>query len=172
MNKAHDLIGLPVITLDSGTQIGTVKDFIIDLDWKVQGALVDSKQWFSPVRYIGWDAVAAFGSDAVTVSDEDSILVLEDTAPYLFLLTGNGKIKGMPIFTVGGEQLGELEDVYFSKDMGKQIMGFEVSEGFISDLKEGRKKLPFPDGVTVGSDAIIVPVHCKELLENFVTNEE
>ncbi|MOA67251.1 hypothetical protein D3C78_1943430 [compost metagenome] len=57
--------------------------------------------------------------------------------------------------------------------MGRQIIGYEISEGFISDLKEGRKWLPMPEKVTIGEDAVIVPIHCiEEVDELFVSREE
>ena len=77
------------------------------------------------------------------------------------------------MITVGGHELGMVEDVYLDQNWGKQIVGYELSEGFISDLKEGRKWLPMPDSATKGEDAIIVPGHCaQEVEELFVSKEE
>jgi uncharacterized protein YrrD len=74
---------------------------------------------------------------------------------------------------MNGNQLGIIEDVYFSKKLGNKIKGFEISEGFISDLTEGRKWLTLPDSVTRGEEAVIVPAHCEEeVTEFFVSKEE
>jgi uncharacterized protein YrrD len=82
-------------------------------------------------------------------------------------------MKGTPIITVEGHQLGMVEDVYLQQDLGKQIVGFELSEGFLSDIRDGRKWLPLPKEAISGEDAIIVPLHCtQELEESFTLNGE
>lgn len=74
---------------------------------------------------------------------------------------------------MNGQQLGVVEDVYLDAKTGKKVIGYELTEGFISDLKEGRKWLPMPDSVKVGEDALIVPVRASEALEEiFVPKEE
>ena len=42
LRKAQDIIGLPVIEIETGKQVGTVKDFLIDHDWHLQGVLLET----------------------------------------------------------------------------------------------------------------------------------
>lgn len=173
MRKAHDLIGLPVITVESGKQVGQVKDLLLDATWHIQGIALETKHWFSSLRYIPWEEIVGAGSDAVTIPNDSVIREPEQAEGLYALLEGSQKIKGLPIVTVGGQQLGMVEDVYLGQEWGKQIVGYELSEGFISDLKEGRRWLPMPESATKGEDAIIVPVHCTQDLEElFVSKEE
>lgn len=173
MRKAHDLIGLPVLTVESGKQIGQVKDLLIDPEWNIRGIILEAKMWFSSLRYVPWEGVVAAGEDAVTIPNEHVIIEFEQTGESHSLLEGSRRIKGLPVVTVGGDKLGMVEDVYLTQDWGKQIVGYELSEGFISDLKEGRRWLPMPETATKGDDAIIVPVHCaQEVEELFVSKEE
>ncbi|MEW9700075.1 PRC-barrel domain-containing protein [Paenibacillus sp. SI8] len=173
MRKAHDLIGLPVLTVETGKQIGQVKDLLLDPTWNIKGIVLESKNWFSSLRYIPWEELVAAGEDAVTILNDNVIQELEQAEGLHALLEGSRKIKGLPVITVGGQQLGVVEDVYLNKDWGKQIVGYELSEGFISDLKEGRRWLPMPESATKGEDAIIVPTHAtSEVEELFVSKEE
>lgn len=160
MRRAQDIIGLPVIEIETGKQVGTAKDMVIDRNWNIQGVLLDSKIWFGSPRYIEWENIVSFGSDAVTVKDEQSVRSLEDDAELLCLMNGEFTLKGLPVITTSGEELGVVEDVYFGEQLDKKIIGYELSGGFISDLKEGRKVLPSPESATIGEDAVIVPVHC------------
>ena len=69
-------------------------------------------------------------------------------------------MKDLPVVTVHGEQLGRVSDVYFDDLQGTQIVGYELTDGFIADMMEGRKWLPAPrklDDVMLGEDVIIVP---------------
>ncbi len=173
MRKAHDLIGLPVLTVDSGKQIGQVKDLLVDPDWNIRGIMLEVKNWFSSLRYIPWEGIVAAGEDAITIPNESVIREFEHVEECHAFLEGSRKIKGLPVITVGGHKLGVVEDVYLNQNWGKQIVGYELSEGFISDLKEGRRWLPMPVAATKGEDAIIVPVHCaQEVEELFVSKEE
>lgn len=173
MRKAHDLIGLPVLTVDSGKQIGQVKDLLVGPDWNIRGIMLEVKNWFSSLRYIPWEGVVAAGEDAITIPNESVIREFEHVEECHAFLEGSRKIKGLPVITVGGHKLGVVEDVYLNQNWGKQIIGYELSEGFISDLKEGRRWLPMPELATKGEDAVIVPVHCaQEVEELFVSKEE
>ncbi|NOV04132.1 PRC-barrel domain-containing protein [Paenibacillus planticolens] len=173
MRRAHDLIGLPVLTVDSGKQIGQVKDILIDPEWNIRGIILEAKMWLSSLRYVPWDGVVAAGEDAVTIPNDKVIIEFEHAEECHAFLEGSRAIKGLPVVTIGGDKLGVVEDVYLTQDWGKQIVGYELSEGFISDLKEGRRWLPMPDSATKGEDAIIVPVHCsQEIEELFVSKEE
>ncbi|MGG1515843.1 PRC-barrel domain-containing protein [Paenibacillus oryzisoli] len=173
MRKAHDLIGLPVFTVDTGKQIGEVQDLLIDPTWNISGIILEAKMWFSALRYVSWEGIVSAGEDAITISNEDVICELAHMNECHPFLEGRSRIKGLPVMTVGGEELGMVEDVYLNGNWGKQIVGYELSEGFISDLKEGRKRLPLPETATIGEDAIIVPVHCaQEVEELFVSKEE
>ncbi|TDF97688.1 PRC-barrel domain-containing protein [Paenibacillus piri] len=173
MRKARDVIGLPVICVQNGKQVGTVKDLLLGEEWHIIALLLDTKQWFSAASCIRWEDVIALGEDAITIETEEAISRLEDCLTYASVVDGERKVKGMPVLTVNGQQLGVIDDVYLDPNLGKNVIGYELTEGFISDLKEGRKWLPLPDSVTVGEDAIIVPVHCNESLEEiFVSKEE
>jgi uncharacterized protein YrrD len=171
--KARHIVGLPIICLQKGKRAGKVFDLLIDQDWRLAGVVLGPKGWFTPSLSIARNDIVSCGEDAITIENRSFIHTLNDESSQMTLLDGKYKIKGMPIMTVNGIQLGILEDVYFSKQMGNKIKGFEISEGFISDLTEGRKWLALPDSATRGEEAIIVPAHCEEeVTEFFVSKEE
>ncbi len=169
MRKGQDIMGLPVIEIETGKQIGTAKDFLIDHDWHIQGVLLETKHWFSASRYVKWEDIIALGTDAVTIPNESAVITLEDDQQLCYLEYGTTKIKGLPVITVNGIKLGMIEDVYFGEQWGRKIVGYELSEGLLSDLKEGRKWLPTPDCIKIGEDAIIVPVECEVQLQEVPT---
>ncbi len=58
-----------------------------------------------------------------------------------------------------------MEDVYFHEEKGT-IVGYELTDGFFSDVTQGRKVLPKKEPYTVGDDAIVVPQEMEsELLD-------
>jgi uncharacterized protein YrrD len=156
MLRAQDVIGLPIYDLAHGKQVGKVVDIMFDGEWQVKGIILESGNWFQKDRYIPISNICAFGEDAVTVSQEQSASCLKIDDFYR-LTTGHNKIKGLPVLTANGHQLGMVEDVYFMEEVGT-IIGYELSDGFISDLKEGRRMLERPEKTMFGKDAIIIPV--------------
>lgn len=173
VKRTRDVIGLPVICVQTGKQIGQVTDLLLNEDWQVQAFLLGAAYWFQEATCVVWEDIIALGEDAVTVEREDVIKPFEAKSTWQLLLGGSRRIKGLPLLTVNGQQLGVVEDVYLDAKLGKNVIGYELTEGFISDLKEGRKWLPMPDSVKVGEDALIVPVHASEALEEiFVPKEE
>ncbi|MEV3364305.1 PRC-barrel domain-containing protein [Paenibacillus larvae] len=159
MRKALDLIGLPVMDVSMGKKLGTAKDFGLDEDWNVCLVVLESKSWLADTKYIRVSDVLAFGQDAVTVSHSGVVRSAEEEVlPHSVILMGQSPLRGLPVMTVNGQQLGRLEDVYFHENVGTKVVGLELTEGFISDLREGRRWLPLPDEMKIGEDAIIVPV--------------
>jgi uncharacterized protein YrrD len=172
LRKARDIVGLPIIDVESGKQVGHVKDLLLNEDWQIEAILLECKHWFSSPTYIEWNDILAFGEDAITIPDVQAVKPLDQHLPFISLINGQRKVKGLPVITVNGQQLGIVEDVYFEQQMGKHVIGYELSEGFITDLREGRRWLPIPDNVTQGEDAIIVPVYCNEQLKDIIVPKE
>jgi uncharacterized protein YrrD len=159
MRKAQDVIGLPVFDINHGKQIGKVIDLCIDPEWRLRGVLLQQSHWFQKGNYIPITSVCSFGEDAVTVEEEES-QPLQDLREksWFGLTTGHPRMKGLPVITVDGHQLGMVEDVYFAEELGI-ILGYELSDGFLSDLTEGRITLDRPDDTIFGEDAIVIPQH-------------
>lgn len=169
MVKLQQLIGLPIIVIHSGKRVGTVKDAWFDEHWELKGLIVEFAKWFaSRARVVAWIDVLSCGEDAVMISDAAAVIPMKRNQVRRAFYTGIVKLKDMPVVTVHGEQLGLLSDVYFYPLQGTQIVGYELSDGFISDLMEGRKWLKAPsdpDLVLLGEDAIIVPAVSEAELE-------
>ncbi|MDP5272802.1 PRC-barrel domain-containing protein [Chengkuizengella axinellae] len=173
MQKAKDIIGLPVIEIEKGEQTGSVKDFLLNDNWEIQAIVLEGKHWFSSTRIVEWEEIISFGKDAVTIENEKVIEHLDDVYNQFHpLYNGEKKILGLPILTVNGHELGMVDDVYFGGKMGRKIIGYELTDGLISDIQDGRKWLRAPKQITVGKDAIIVPVQSEQDLENSWINSK
>jgi len=158
MPKALDVVGLPIICLRTGEEIGSVRDILCDSEWRVLGVLLTEQGWFHPGTYIPSENIHAVGDCCLTVTGKDAITALHHLASLhpVGILTGKTKLKGKTVMTASGELLGRLEDVYFSADWEK-LVGYELSNGWLADVTEGRKRLSAPLAVTIGEENLIVP---------------
>lgn len=169
MIKLQQLIGLPVIVIHSGKQVGTVKDAWFDEHWQLNGLILECAKWFATsVRIVAWTDVLSCGEDTVIIASEEAIIRMKSKQLLRSFYTGLVKLKDLPVVTVQGLQLGRVSDVYFYPNQGTQIIGYELTDGFVSDVMEGRKWLRAPsdpDAVLLGEDAIIVPAVSEAELE-------
>ncbi|WP_139490359.1 PRC-barrel domain-containing protein [Brevibacillus dissolubilis] len=158
MRRALDILGLPVLCLATGEKIGEVCDILCDLKSKVIGVVIQEAGWFQSGKYVPIAQIHAFGEDYLTVTGIDAITPMRqlDPAYTVGLVTGKLTIKGKPVITESGELLGIVEDVYFSSDWTKMV-GYELSDGWIADVTEGRKRMPNDPPFTVGKESLIVP---------------
>ncbi len=170
LRKALNVIGLPVIQTLTGEEVGKVQDVLFNQQWFFQGIVLETNGWFKKGRFIPSDKISAVGLDAIMIDNVQFIQSLEHTSHLFGLVTGNPKIKGMTVLTQNGHQLGQVEDVYFMEEMGT-LVGYELSDGFISDLREGRKLLKRPTHTTLGENALIVPVSSEEDVGEIVQGE-
>jgi uncharacterized protein YrrD len=168
--KARDLVGLPVIEVATGQKIGTVQDVMFD-SWIACCLLLETRVWFTKPRAVEWKEGVSVGEDAVILPRGMVVRDCPEAAETAFFLLKERKITGIPVLSRNGQEIGTIEDVYIASELDKRILGFELSEGFLTDVTEGRKWLPFPDKITFGKDAVIVPVQSHRELKP-LTNQE
>jgi len=172
--KLQRVIGLPVIDGSTGNQAGKVLDVWFDEHWMLTGLILKAKRWWFNTHYMAvkGEHVEAWGEDAVMIPSKNVIRRLPHAEIGRSFQSGVVRMRDLPVVTVGGRQLGRVSDVYFQEIKGTPIVGFELSDGFVSDLMEGRKWLRTPADSSewkLGDDAIVVPARCEEDLEKIVT---
>lgn len=155
--------------MQNGKQVGIVRDAWFDEHWQLNGLILEYAKWFAvKVRTVQWSAVLACGEDAVFIADESQIVTEKRQLMQRAFCAGVIQLRDMPVVTVTGLQLGRVSDVYIYPLQGTQIVGYELTDGFVSDLMEGRKWLKTPsdpDAILLGEDAIIVPAISESELE-------
>lgn len=147
--------GLPVFDLKNGEKLGDVCDLCISSDGKVSGLLLKKKSMFHKMNRVAISNIVSLGPDGVMVNRPQAIEpVLE---PPDFTIEHQHKLTGKVVMTAEGENLGLVEDVYFLEELGT-IVGYECTDGFFSDLKEGKRVVKTVQPPAIGKDTIIVNV--------------
>jgi uncharacterized protein YrrD len=149
------LKGLPVYELKSGTKIGVICDLSISSNGFVKGLLVKKGALLKKTFCISIQNVTSFGFDGVMVEDSRVLEPLKEPAEYTF--ENKDRLVGRMMLSEEGERLGCLEDVYFMEEVGT-IIGYELSDGFFSDIMEGKRVIKADQPPAIGKDAIIVNV--------------
>ena len=155
MRKITELLGLPVINLATGEQIGEVQDIVIDvLNRRMLGVLLRHAGWFSSGKGIPFAHVHGITADSLTV--ENAAAIVRDEA---FAAQGQTlrqeDIIGKHIVTAAGKTVGTLSDIYVDINTGR-LTGCEISDSVIKDLLEGRRAISLPDLQKIGKETVIV----------------
>ncbi|WP_422660217.1 PRC-barrel domain-containing protein [Paenibacillus sp. EC2-1] len=168
--KLQEMIGLAVFDVENGKEVGKIHDFILD-NWSITGLEIEGKALFSShVKTVAWEDIAAYGEDAVMIRSLEVVQKTDpDDIPLTYLL-GRRKLKEMQVLTEDGILLGRISDVYFEQEQGNTILGLEISDGFVSDLIEGRKWLPCTTEMVIGENAVMVPPMSEQRLEKAINS--
>jgi uncharacterized protein YrrD len=155
LRRSQDIIGLPIIHVNTGKKLGVVRDLLFDQNQQAQGLLVEEKGWMKRGKYLPAHAIHSLGEDAVIINRVEDIQPLDShTEQWVRLVTGPSRLKGRTVLMADGSQLGLVEEVYLDPHLGT-LWGYELSEGFFNDLMEGRKVIRPQTPLTWGKDVLI-----------------
>ncbi|MCD9023094.1 PRC-barrel domain-containing protein [Cohnella silvisoli] len=169
MIQVARMIGLPML-LENGKCIGKVKDIWFDEFWKLVGVVLDRVVWTGirkKPKIVYWEDIVYCGEDALLIRDSTVIAAKDNKQLLRTFHSGVVRLKDMPVYTIDGQRLGEVSDVYIKPSEGTQIIGYELTDGFLADVFEGRRKLflpEAPENITLGEDAILVPASYERIL--------
>lgn len=164
--KGKAVIGLNVVTVDTGSVIQTVKDISYNPNnHKVEALFVKSSSLFSAARAIDMNDVINIGEDAVIVSDLSVIKSVKEQSETIQSLSKSKKyLVKTNVLTAKGKELGKITDIYFDSATGN-VESMEVSQGGLKTLTEGKKSITPSNIVTIGADATIVSTYTEHILE-------
>ena len=95
MKKSAEILGLPIISITEGRELGMSKTLLIDAqNGKVAAITIEDEDWYRGVKLIPYESVIAIGEDAVTITHSENILSLDDAGDYEQLLIENIRVIG------------------------------------------------------------------------------
>lgn len=127
MKKSVDILGLPVISITEGRELGMSKTLLIDAkNGAVAAITIEDDDWYRGVKLIPFESVIAVGADAITITNSENILTLEDAVDFENLLDENVRIIGTKAITKAGTIQGSVSEIYVGDD-GK-VVQCEISD--------------------------------------------
>lgn len=165
MRKSQEVIGLSVFHLKTGKKMGIVGDVLFDTSQRFCGILLEDGGWLRRRRMIPKENIESIGKDAVVIKRKEDILPFdESTKHWTGVCSGQAKLKGRSVLLDSGYELGVIENVYFMEEMGT-LVGYELSDGWMNDLIEGRKVLRTSEPLIWGEDVLIAQQNQVKLKE-------
>lgn len=165
MRKSRKFISMPIISLEEGSQIGSVRTLVVDsVRMEVAGIIVQQRGWFREQKIIPYAKVRNVGSDAITVDKSSNVHKTISLPEMLKLVKERANPNGTKVVAENGTVLGVVDEYYIDEHSG-QITGFEISGKFLESLLKGRARLSVEFVRTMGSDVIVVKKGAEEHLE-------
>lgn len=163
MVKGRHLLSLPIINYNTGEQLAEIKDLIYDpYNNKLLGFILEEGNWFWGSKVLLLDQVYHIGNDVITVSSKDSIMDSAARPEIKELLKKQVKINGYKLLSERGKDIGTIQDLIIDPVKGN-ITGYEVSNGIVGDLLEGRRNIPIPQTITMAENALIIPGYTEDI---------
>ena len=150
MKNSMQIIGLPIISISEGTEVGKVKSLVINPEkGTVDFLTIDHEDWQVSVKAIPFKKIIGIGEYAVTVDNANAVIDLNEIPIANQLLNKKVKIINTKVMTRKGQLLGELTEYFFDEETG-QIIGANLKAA------GGEVVLPTETVLTYGRDIIIV----------------
>lgn len=149
MKKSIEIIGLPVISITEGRELGMSKTLLIDAkNGTIAAITIEDEDWYRGVKLLPYSSVIAIGEDAVTVTNSENILTLEDAGDYEAMMDANIKIIGTKAITKSGTIQGKVVEIYVGENGKIEKCEIEGRDGSLSEISSDQISI-FGKQVTV-----------------------
>ncbi len=122
MKKSTEIIGLPIVSLMDGNEIGTVKSIVFDAgSGKIAAIVVDDGKCYKGVSLIFFGDILGIGESALTIEQKSSIKTLNQAPELERLLEANVNIIDTKVLTKKGQIKGSVVEITFDPENGQII---------------------------------------------------
>ena len=173
MKKSIDMLGLPIISINEGRELGVSKSLVIDAEQGIVAALViEDEDWYRGVKVMPFKAVSAIGEDAIIINNSSDILQLNDASEFEPLLVANIKIIGTKVITKSGSIHGKITELIIDEAGAISKCLIETSSGASSEIT-AEQVSTFGKQVTIinsdGGNSIINETKAAMAVETVIT---
>ena len=135
MKKSVEILGLPVISITEGRELGMSKTLLIDAKNGIVAAItIEDEDWYRGVKLIPYESVIAIGDDAVTITHSENILKLDDAGDYETLLDENIRVIGTKAITKNGTIQGKITELFIGEDGKIEKCEITAPDGTTSEV--------------------------------------
>jgi uncharacterized protein YrrD len=154
MKRTEEIVGLPIISISDGIEIGNIKNYIINAVGRtINYIVVDDGERVFDAKVIPADKILGIGEYAMTVEDESAISIISKVPEAIGLIEQNILIKGTKLLTEKGKMAGEVTEVIFEGDAGCKIIGIEYKP---AGDQQDVKFLPDKCVITYGKQHVVI----------------
>lgn len=126
MKSSQQILGLPVLSIEEGKQIGAVKHLVLNPQrGTVDFLLVEDGAWYLGLKAMPFEAVQGIGEFALTVAGRSSLSAVTECTGAVDLLEKDLRLPGIKVLSKKGRLVGTISE-YFTNENTGEIMGCQI----------------------------------------------
>lgn len=119
MKTSKQIVGLPIVSINDGKEIGTVKTLVVNpQEGTIDFLTINHEDWQISVKAIPFKKVIGVGDFAVTIENEMNVIDLTEIPIANSLVSKNIKISGARVMSKKGHLIGKVTEYYINDDNG------------------------------------------------------
>jgi len=127
MKKSVDILGLPVISISEGSELGTAKSLVINpAQGAVAALVIDDGKWYLGAKLLPFTAIAGLGESAITVESASNVVPVSGAPDLEKLLAAGVTVIGAKVLTKTGRIQGKITEI--AVDAAGKIVSCEIEE--------------------------------------------
>jgi len=120
LKKREDILGLPIMSISEGENVGKVQDMVVNpKEGTVDYLLINDEDWYMEKKVLPFKDVEGIGEFAVTTENKAKITPVSSQPSAVELLKENIMVTGARVITSKGKLLGRTGDFYINEETGK-----------------------------------------------------
>ncbi|HBW37975.1 PRC-barrel domain-containing protein [Desulfosporosinus sp. BICA1-9] len=150
MKPTKEIIGLRIISISDGTQVGVVKDFVLNPQEKTLDFLIiDQPTDYFGAKVIPFADVLGLGAFAITIPDPNVIQDVAQNIEAQNLLKQDTRVIGTKVLTKKGQLIGEVKEILIDEETGRIAACLFEAEGQMNEISA--EKI-----ITLGKELLII----------------
>ena len=150
MKPTKEIIGLRIISILDGTQVGVVKDFVLNPQGKtLDFVIVDQPTDIFGAKVIAFGDMLGLGEFAITIPHPGVIQDVTQNIDAQNLLKQDTRVLGTKVLTKKGQLIGVVTEILIDEETGRIAACLFESEGEIQQV--GVEQI-----ITLGKELLIV----------------
>lgn len=161
MKSSQQILGLPVLSIGEGKQIGKVKHLVLNPQLgKVDFLLVEDETWYLGPKAMAYKEVQGIGAFALTVLSCSSLSSVAECTGLVDLLEDNLCLPGLKVLSNKGRLAGYVSEYFINGNTGV-IMGCQLAP---ANNEKPIGIIPKKSILTYGRDFLVVEEGVEEEL--------
>ena len=166
MKKTAEILGLPVISITEGKELGHVKELVVNAAaGTVAAIVVDDGKWYLGAKLLPFGAVAGIGEYALTIDSSSHVISITAAPELEALLAANVKVIGSKVLTRSGRIQGKVTE--FNFDLSGKIASCEIEESTGNVVQINGQQV-----ITYGKEVLVISEGSGEKVEPRVANPQ
>lgn len=157
------ILGLPVLDIDRGKRLGTVRSIVLDpAERRVAALGLQLAEGWRKRGLIAVEDIYAIGEQAVTLEDSERVADPDPKSHLGALARSRVDLRGTPLVTERGHGLGVVAEFEF--DLSGALTALHIQQGALRRLTRSIEPIPGAWVRAFGADAVIVSAEAERLL--------